>query len=60
MSMESSDKAFNELSQEVQQQFHWYREQSSRKFQELEDLVAFGCSKNGVTEEEGGSEESKT
>ena len=40
-----SDRAFNELSQEVQQQFLWYREQSSRKFQELEDLVALAAQK---------------
>lgn len=35
----SGDKEFNELMQEVQQQFSWYQEKSSRRFQELEKLV---------------------
>ena len=36
-----SDKAFNELMQEVQQQqqFLWYQEKSSRRFHELKELI---------------------
>lgn len=46
-----SDRAFNELLKEVQQQFFWYKEKSSKKFQKLEELIGLAAQKMTILKE---------
>lgn len=46
---DEGDGTFNELLQEVQQQFLWYREKSSKKLVKLEELIDLANQKRAVT-----------
>lgn len=43
-----SDRVFNELLQEVQHQFIWYIEESSKKFQKLDELLDLATQKMAI------------